>query len=535
MRSRPHWLVLLFVAAAPLSCAQLYTPPSSAAQVQGPPQTITGTVVNAVSGEPIRHALVQLLGPRMRTVLTGPDGRFQLEDVPPGPLNFIVNKPGFFDARVIPGHRQDATYSFGSGNTDVALKLFPAAKISGRLTDQDDEPVEQTTVQVLSESITNGRKEWAVRGGASTDDDGSYRSDDLPPGRYVVFAWGQAQDGSGIASEVIGPTFYPEGQDPALAQVIDLQSGQDFRADFHLRAQAGHSIAGTIGGYPTALGLAYTFSTAGLSNNWPTIGVDQSQGRFAGRGIPNGNWILTVHANDSQGRSYDARQEITVNGTDIQNIQILLHPAASIPVTVNHSAKGAVAGNPGVSAVLTSDGPAGNFRQYGLMSRDQRSPPAFENVSEGRYTLNVQGFGGECVDSAWYGNVDLLRDYLVMGPDGVSQPIVINMRGDCATLTPKIDGADNQTSASVIVVPSGWFAEPRVLQFNTQQSGAGAVFHGQSLMLTPGTYQVFAFTNIEGLEYANPEAMRDYPSQSVTLDPNQKLEITVKPAERKAN
>ncbi len=496
---------------------------------------MTGTVVNGVSGEPIHHALVQFLGARMRSVLTGPDGRFQLEDVPAGPLNVIVNKPGFFDARAIPGHRQDATYSFGSGKTDVVLKLFPAAKISGRLTDQDDEPVEQTTVQVLSESITNGRKEWAVRGAASTDDDGSYRSDDLPPGRYIVFAWGHAAlDNSGTAPQVIAPTFYPEGQEPALAQVIDLQPGQNFRADFHLRAQAGHSIAGTISGFPPELGLTYTFSTAGLSNNWPTIDVDQSHGRFAGRGIPNGNWILTVEANVSRGRSYAARQEIAVDGTDIQNIQILLRPSVSIPLIVNHSAKFVGAGNPGISAVLTSDGPGGNFRQYGLMSRDQKSPPAFENVTQGRYTLNVQGFGGECVDSAWYGNVDLLRDYLVMGPDSSPQPIVIIMRDDCATLTPKVGGAENQSSAFVIVVPSGWFAEPKVLQFNAQQQFAtGPMVHGQSL--TPGTYQVFAFTNIDGLEYANPEAMRDYPSQSVTLDPNQKLEITVKPAERKAN
>lgn len=51
--------------------------------------------------------------------------------------------------------------------------------------------------------------------------------------------------------------------------------------------------------------------------------------------------------------------------------------------------------------------------------------------------------------------------------------------------------------------------------------------------LSAGTYQVFAFANVDGLEYANPEAMRNYSGQSVTLEAGQTKDITVEISERK--
>jgi hypothetical protein len=58
---------------------------------------------------------------------------------------------------------------------------------------------------------------------------------------------------------------------------------------------------------------------------------------------------------------------------------------------------------------------------------------------------------------------------------------------------------------------------------------------GAKVTLSPGVYHVYAFTSIDELEYANPEVMRDFPSQEVELAPNQSLELTLKPVERKEN
>ena len=51
-------------------------------QPQGPVHTVTGTVTNALTNEPIRRALVQMQGMHPASALTGSDGRFQFENVP---------------------------------------------------------------------------------------------------------------------------------------------------------------------------------------------------------------------------------------------------------------------------------------------------------------------------------------------------------------------------------------------------------------------------------------------------------------------
>ena len=79
----------------------------------------------------------------------------------------------------------------------------------------------------------------------------------------------------------------------------------------------------------------------------------------------------------------------------------------------------------------------------------------------------------------------------------------------------------------VLVVPSSLVAEPRVLF-----AGPGS---NASLMLTPGSCQVFALSSVEGLEYSNPEALRGYASQTVSLDAGQKAELTLEVSERKGH
>ncbi len=55
------------------------------------------------------------------------------------------------------------------------------------------------------------------------------------------------------------------------------------------------------------------------------------------------------------------------------------------------------------------------------------------------------------------------------------------------------------------------------------QAGADGKFSLTNL--TPGAYRLFAFNDISDLEYANPEALRDFTGQQVTLGPNEKTNV----------
>src|SRR5713101_5869519 len=69
--------------------------PERSSQSDPPTYTLKGTVVNSVTGEPIRGALVQIYADRQRSVLTGPEGKFQIENLSRGTFGVQCRKPGY--------------------------------------------------------------------------------------------------------------------------------------------------------------------------------------------------------------------------------------------------------------------------------------------------------------------------------------------------------------------------------------------------------------------------------------------------------
>jgi hypothetical protein len=517
-----------------------------------PRHTVSGTVTNAVTGEPVRRALVQMNGPVSSAMLTSADGRFRFSEVPEGQIFFSVQKPGFSDQANQLG-RANTGLTVGSGKNDFPLTLLPNSKMVGHIIDADGEPLEGVQVQILFEQIWQGRKQWQPRNSASTDEDGAYRVEDLTPGRYVVFEMGSAvpQQSATGPREVIAPKYYPAAPDLASAQPVDLRAGQEFRADFRLRAEPGYRVTAQVSGVPAGQGMGFSLQNASGQNFWSQgMQYDQAHGQLIVPALPAGLWTLFLNANDTQGHGYQTRQEIAVSHTDLE-IQIPLRPAISVPVTVNHPAtqapdteqpsqivqmiNGQRLMNPGIGATLIPTDPS-SMQSVGLQV--QGDPPAllFNDVPPGKYKLDVQAFSNECVESAWYGSVDLTRDFVMIDANGGTQPLTINLRADCSTLTAKLRPEERFPSGFVLVVPSSPVGEPKVLQ--VQQPSTHTVSTGfptLSLTLSPGSYQVFALTSLDGLEYSNPEALRNYPSQSINLGPGQKTELTVELTERKEN
>src|ERR1700732_341833 len=115
---------------------------------------VRGTVVNSVTGEPVRGALVQIYANRQRSVLSGADGSFQFENVPAGTVNFNVQKPGFFSLQAIQSPRAQATFATsGPDQPPVVVKLVPEGVISGRVRGDNGEPVESLLVQLFQERV----------------------------------------------------------------------------------------------------------------------------------------------------------------------------------------------------------------------------------------------------------------------------------------------------------------------------------------------------------------------------------------------
>ena len=83
------------------------------------PARLLGSVVDGPTGEGIEEAAVELVGTRLRT-LTGADGRFTFQGVPPGEIRVAVERLGY-------GRRVASVRAEGGSTARVTLELFPEA------------------------------------------------------------------------------------------------------------------------------------------------------------------------------------------------------------------------------------------------------------------------------------------------------------------------------------------------------------------------------------------------------------------------
>ena len=67
--------------------------------------TVSGTVVNEATGEPIPRAMVTLMGSPMRYAFSDSNGSFTIEGVPAGRYSMQAQKPGFFGPQERGGSR----------------------------------------------------------------------------------------------------------------------------------------------------------------------------------------------------------------------------------------------------------------------------------------------------------------------------------------------------------------------------------------------------------------------------------------------
>jgi hypothetical protein len=385
------------------------------------------------------------------------------------------------------------------------------------------------------EQIVEGREQWFPVGSFTADEEGKFQLPDLRPGAYLIFFAGHATPPHHLQQpwEVYRPTYYPDATDLSSAQVINLQPGERFQADFHARPQPGFTITGTVVGLPATLtgNALYLMSENGPIVRTGAMRFDQTSGQFSFQGVPSGRFIIFFVGNSTQER-YRAKQEISVTQSDISGLQIAVLPLANVPLNVTFppNANASVnveqssAGSMLNTTLVSQDSPA---QQYQAQLIGGGSKWRFSGVAPGKYRLRLFTNGTQCAESAWYGSVDLLNDHLVI-PEATSdtQPINVTLQSNCPVLNVHIRAKENQKSGFILAIPSNPVKNTLVLPWYPLTP--------TSSILAPGDYQIFGFSNIAGLEYANPDVMRSYPSQSITVKPNQHLDLTVELTDRSA-
>ena len=182
-------------------------PPASSAVAQEPPPykpeelcTIDGIVRNHLTGEPLKkvNILLNRFGDsrtitQPSTTTTNAEGKFAVKGLEPGQYRMSADRPGF--ARGEYGARPGAmiggtTLSLEKGQSmkDIEFRLSPHSVITGRIVDEDGEPIQYANVQLQRNRYYQGKKQLLPSNSASTNDLGEYRIFGVPGGKYYLSA-----------------------------------------------------------------------------------------------------------------------------------------------------------------------------------------------------------------------------------------------------------------------------------------------------------------------------------------------------------
>lgn len=497
--------------------------------------TLSGSVVNSVSGEAIGHALVRTSGSSQRTVFADSEGHFQIDGLSSGVINLSAQKPGYFSQQELRGSASTLV-TVGATNS-VVVKLTPQSAISGRVTDIAGQPIEHVPVRLTAKPLREGRKHWEQRGQQQTDEDGRYRFANLMPGTYYLTA-GPSSDENRLLAETEQPktgyssVYYPGVPDLASASPIQLAAGQHAEADLSLTAGPVYRVTGSVTGSPAQQGVGLLFlSQSGDDLSFRTK-FDQESGHFEVDGVPAGNYV--VKAFSQGGRDQQLRAEAHVNvAANVESLHLMLGPAMSIPVNVrmesrasssqSTSAGGAQQPAP-ISVRLISSEPT-TPESYSTVVRGSGTySMALQNVEPGKYAVDLMPQGSWYVQSAQYGQTNLLYDDLSIAPSGQSFPMEIVLRDDGASVTGSVKSSDGTAAqATVVAVAEPASRLPSRIAYASPQGGF--TLDG----LAPGEYLIYAFDYSDGVEYSNPDALQPYASQAahVTLSANQKTQVAL--------
>ncbi len=230
---------------------------------------ISGTVVNAQTGDPVPGAIVNIAAVTMRstsrTTSADTTGHFAFENVGPAKYSLSARAKGFPE-QAFDEHQGFATAIAVGPNLvseGLAFRLQPEAAITGTVTDDFNEPVRNGDVMLFRQGHENGTPGTFMVGQSGLDDQGTFSFGHLRAGTYFVAVsarpWFAVEPSSppvtffgahGSASnrnsspppidtslDVVYPvTYYDGATDSGSATPIALAPGERTTADITLKS-----------------------------------------------------------------------------------------------------------------------------------------------------------------------------------------------------------------------------------------------------------------------------------------------------------
>jgi hypothetical protein len=494
------------------------------------PATVEGSVVNKLTGAPLKAAHVIYnradTGGASSPISTDTDsqGHFTLQ-VSPGSYRLWVERSGFarqvYGALSPAGEGATLTLAAGQQLRQLTFRITPLGAISGRVLDEDGDPVQGVGIQVLRFDYATGHRQLISMAGASSNDRGEYRVFGLPAGRYLLLAsppgapMSHPLEGGALvaeAQEAYATLYYPGVPEVDAASPVVLAEGGEFNdADFHLRriraiTLRGRVISplGSLAGSQLQVVLAHNEKDAASFIDRVSAAVDQSTGRFEIHGVSPGSYLL-VGSQLSAGRPFAGRVPVEVSATaPAEEITLALSPALDIPGMVEweNASRG---GAPKVIVRLTpSEGLAPGPEPRSWIASD--GSIRLTGVTPGFWTLTVDAMAKDLwIRKATFAGNEISSGELHIR-EGARGQLRIVLSSEGAQISGTVTASGQPSRATVVLAPAAPEQRGYSHLYRITNSSERGLFTLKGVQ--PGVYKLFAFQEIAPFQWFDPEQMK---------------------------
>ncbi|HEY3930166.1 MAG TPA: carboxypeptidase-like regulatory domain-containing protein [Candidatus Koribacter sp.] len=517
------------------------------------PCLVSGTLTRYGSGEPIRGAEITVTrivensqglenvsdpASTQVSVVTDRNGAFLFPHLPQGEYILGIRKTGFHGFRGQNSRTWEESMNFtlapGQQLTDLDIAMEPGAVITGKVTDEDGDPMAFVQLSALKWVYANHHRQLRPQGMATTDDQGNYRIFNLAPGRYIVRA-STTMEGVNSKQRYL-PDYFPDTNSPLNATPIVVRAGDETSADFRMaRGQAakitGH-VAGLTAGAQVQVYLHNTVDDA-IGGRASGTSVDRN-GNFTLDGVLPGDYVLGAMEFRTEGNESPRHAELPLRiDGDLSNVALTLEDAgrASLQGTL-HLETGDVS-HPPLSTLriglLPADDTTGNSDYvgtggYSAVGRD--GTIRIDKVSPGKYIVSMTADGNGWEDfytkSVQVGNRDVTDGVINFQTRSGAVPITVTVGVDGALVDGTVldDNGKPVANATVIGVPNDPALHNQVDLYQRGESDTNGRFILRGIK--PGAYSFYAWNNMDDESYMDPDFLRRYENSRADLTLNPK-------------
>jgi len=495
------------------------------AQPPQPECAIDGTVVNSVTGELIARARVMAMGKNGQSSTTADNaGRWRFTNLACGQAQIVASRPGFLQGSLgqprLGAAFRPVILAPDSPVHDAKITLTPQTVVTGRVLDDQGDPMMAVTVTAMVARVVEGRRMFQNSGSANTNDLGEYRIPNLVGGKYFVCAHPNVA-GADTDSTVVQERCFPGPVEGGSASAMDI-SGTTARVDFNLARVPAVKIRGTLSGAPgRGPALSLFKRTPTMANRMGTQAVIAPDGKFEIRGVSPGSYLLSTDYWEA-GKRLIARVPIEVGGADIDGVNVRLEPAFTVTGTVRTELKQSPtpAGRP-LNLVLRSSDPASAGGQIAWSKT--RDSFTVNELTPGNYRLESIPNGPLYIKSATLAGRDISKEEIPITQ--AAGPVVVVLSDDTGSIQGHVEDSDGKPTACwIMVLPAN---DPLARLARNVMSGPDGHFNIPNV--PPGDYNVYAWDDWQQVEYANPEWMRRYSAPvSATVETGQSVQLKLR-------